>query len=70
MLEKQTEKRWNVVVKDDLKKLSLDRGFAKNKERLKAQVTGKTSNLCERGQRTCVCVVVLFIHNQSWTTLS
>ena len=40
---------WNEVVKDDLKKCGLDRGFEKDRERWKAQVMGKTSDLCEHG---------------------
>ena len=44
--------RWNEVVKDDLKICSLDRGLAKDRERWKAQIMGKTSDLCEHGQGT------------------
>jgi len=46
-------KNWlHEVVKDDLKKCGLDRGLAKDRERWKAQVIGKTSDLCEHGQGT------------------
>ena len=52
MLEKgRPKKRWNEVVKDDLKKCGLDRDLAKDRERWKAQVMGKTSELCEHGKR-------------------
>ena len=51
-MEKQIEKRWNEAVKDDLKKRGLDRGLAKDRERWKAQVMGKASDLCEHGQGT------------------
>ena len=44
------KKRWNEVVKDDLKKCGLGRGLAKDRERWKAQVMEKTSDLCELGQ--------------------
>ena len=40
------KKRWNEVVKDDLKKRGLDSDLAKDRERLKAQVMGQTSDLC------------------------
>ena len=40
------KKRWNEVVKDDLKKCGPDRGLAKDRERWKARVMGKTSDLC------------------------
>ena len=42
------KKRSNEVVKDDLKKCDLDRGLAKDKDRWKAQIMGKTSHLCEQ----------------------
>ena len=45
------KKRWNEVVKDDLKKCCLDRGLANYSERWKAQVMGKTYDLCEHGKR-------------------
>ena len=48
----RTKKRWNDVVKDDLKKCGVDRGLAKDRERWMAQVQGKTSDLCEHGQGT------------------
>ena len=46
------KKRWNEVVKDDLKKCGLDRGLAKDRVRWKAQIMGKTFGLCEHGQGT------------------
>ena len=42
-------KRWNEVVKDDLKKYGLDSGLTKDKERWRAQVMEKTFDLCEHG---------------------
>ena len=39
-------------MEDDLKKCGLDGGLAKDRERWKAQVMGKTSDLCEHGQGT------------------
>ena len=44
-------KRWRDVVEDDLKKGRLDRSLAKDRERWKAQIMGKTSDLCEHGKR-------------------
>ena len=38
-------KRWRDVAKDDLKKGCLDRGLAKDRERWRAQIMGKTSDL-------------------------
>ena len=52
MLEKGDPKKWNEVVKDDLKKCGLDIDLAKDRERWKAQVMGKTYDLCEHGQGT------------------
>ena len=46
------KKRWNEVVKDDLRKCGLDRDLAKDSEMWKAQVIGKASDLCEKGQGT------------------
>ena len=46
------KKKWNEVAKDDLKKYSLDRGLAKDRERWKSQIIGKTSDLYEYGQGT------------------
>ena len=37
------KKRWNEVVKDDLKKRGLHRGLAKDRKRWKIQFMGKTS---------------------------
>ena len=44
--------RWNEVVGDNRKQCDLDGGLAKDRERSKAQVMGKTSDLCEHGQGT------------------
>ena len=44
--------KWNEVVKNDLKKCGLDKGLAKNRERWKAQVMGKTSDPREYGKGT------------------
>ena len=38
-------------VEDDLKKGRLDRSLAKDRDRWKAQIMGKTSDLCEHGKR-------------------
>jgi hypothetical protein len=44
--------RWNEVVKDDLKKCGLDRGLAKNWERWKAQIMGKSPTCpCQKRER-------------------
>jgi len=39
-------------VKDDLNKYSLDSELAKDRERCKAQIMGKTFDLCEHRQGT------------------
>ncbi len=44
-------KRWCEVLEDDLKKCHLDRGLAKDRDRWRAQIMGKTSDLCEHGKR-------------------
>ena len=44
-------KRWRNVLEDDLKKGRLDRGQAKDRVRWRAQIMGKTSDLCEHGKR-------------------
>ena len=44
-------KRWRDGLEDDLKKGRLDRGLAKDRDRWRAQIMGKTSDLCERGKR-------------------
>ena len=36
---------------DDLKKGRVDRGLAKDRDRLRAQIMGNTSDLCEHGKR-------------------
>jgi len=43
-------KRWMDVVEDDLKKGHLDRGLAKDRDGWRAQIVGKTSDLCEHGK--------------------
>ena len=45
-------KRWRDVLEDDLKKVRLDGGLAKDRDRRKVQIMGKTSDLCEHGQGT------------------
>ena len=40
-------KRWRDVFEKDLKKGRLDRGLAKDRDRWRAQIMGKTSDLCE-----------------------
>ena len=45
-------KRWRDVLEDDLKKGRLDRSLAKDRERWRAQIMGKTSDLCEHRQGT------------------
>ena len=37
-------------MEDDLKKGHLDRGIAKDRDRWRAQIIGKTSDLCEHGK--------------------
>ena len=47
-------KRWRDVLEDDLKNLKkgrLDRGVAKDRDRWRAKIIEKTSDLCEHGQR-------------------
>ena len=44
-------KRWRNVLEDDLKKGRLDRGLAKDRDRWRAQIMGKTSDLYEHGKR-------------------
>jgi len=44
-------KKWKDVLEDDLKKGGLDRGPAKERDRCRAQIVGKTSDLCEQGKR-------------------
>ena len=44
-------KRWRDVFEDDLKKGRLDRGLAKDRDRWRAQIMGKTSEMCEQGKR-------------------
>ena len=47
----RTRIRWMDVLQDDLKKGRLDTGLAKDRERCKARIMGKTSDLCEHGKR-------------------
>ena len=44
-------KRWRDILEVDLKKGRLDRGLAKDRDRWRAQIMGKTSDLCEHGKR-------------------
>ena len=44
-------KRWRDVLEDDLKKGPLDRDLAKDRDRCRAQIMGKTSDVCEHGKR-------------------
>ena len=45
------KKRLGEVFEDDLNKCGLDRDLAKDRDGWKAQIMGKTSDLCEHGQR-------------------
>ena len=51
MLERVDQGRGGGIAEDDLKKGRLDRGLAKDRERWKAQIMGKRSDLCEHGKR-------------------
>ena len=44
-------KRWRDVLEDDLKKGRLDRGLVKDRDRWRAQIMGKTSELCDHGKK-------------------
>ena len=44
-------KSWRDVLKNDLKKGHLDRSLVKDRDRWRAQIMGKTSDLCEHGKR-------------------
>ena len=44
-------KGWRDVLEDDLKKGRLDRSLAKDRDKWKAQIMGKTPDLCEHGKR-------------------
>ena len=48
--KEKKEERVYEILNDDLKKFGLHRGLAKDRERWKAQVIRKTSDLCEHGQ--------------------
>ena len=41
------KKRWMDGVEEDLRKYGLDKSLAKDRDRWRAQVMGKTSDLCE-----------------------
>ena len=43
------------MLEDDLKKGRLDRSLAKDRNRWRAQIMGKTSDLCEHGKRDVKC---------------
>ena len=43
----KTRKRWRDVLEDDLRKDRLDRSLAKDRDRWRAQIMGKMSDLCE-----------------------
>ena len=45
-------KRWRDVVEDDLEKGRLDRSLAKDRDRWKAQILGKTSDLASTEKGT------------------
>ena len=44
-------KRWRDVLENNLKKGCLDGGLVKERDRWRAQIMGKTSDLCEHGKR-------------------
>ena len=44
-------KRWRDALEDDLNKGRLDRGLATDRDRWRAQIMGKMSDLCEHGKR-------------------
>ena len=47
----RARKKWRDVLEDDLKKGRLDRGLVKDRDRRRAQIMGKTFDLCEHGKR-------------------
>ena len=49
--KRRIRKRWRDVLEDDLKKGRLDGGLAKDRDRWRAQIMGKTSDLCEHKKR-------------------
>ena len=54
-VDQGTRKRWRDVLEDgksDLKKGRLNSGLAKDRDRWRAQIMGKTSDLCEHGNGT------------------
>ena len=57
-------KRWRDVLEDDLKKGRPDRGLAKDRDRWRAQIMGKASDLCEQ-QRDVKCEERLVKYAQS-----
>ena len=48
----RSETRWRDVLEDDLKKGRIDRSLAKDRDRWRAQIMGKASDLCEHGKGT------------------
>ena len=44
-------KRWRDILEDDLKKGRLDRGPAKDRDKWRAQIIGKTFDLFEHGKK-------------------
>ena len=44
-------KRWRGVLEDDQKKCRLERDLAKDRDRWRAQIMGKTSDPCEHGKK-------------------
>ena len=47
----RSRERWSDGLKDDLKKGRIDRSLVKHRDRWRAQIMGKTSDLCEHGKR-------------------
>ena len=58
------ETRWRDVLEDDLKKGRIDRSLAKDRDRWRAQIMGKASDLCEQ-QRDVKCEERLVKYAQS-----
>ena len=51
----RVRKRWRDVLEDDLKKGRLDRCLAKDRDRWRAKIMGKTSDLGRHGKRDVKC---------------
>ena len=49
--KRRPRKRWRDVLEDDRKKVRLDRGLAKDRDRWRAQAMGKMPDLREHGKR-------------------